>query len=115
MYRRKIERIPEFDRELKKLNKKHRGLTEEVENILDGLASNRMPDGDRLKGYGEHQVFKIRCGIGTIGKRKGARIIYCRDDSGLGALTIYLKSRKADVLSREIMNRLMHYLQSQSK
>ena len=83
MQGRKIERIKEFDKELKKLSKKHHGLTEKVENILDKLATDSIRDGDRLRGYGEHRVFKIRCGIGARGKSRSARIIYYKDDRGL--------------------------------
>lgn len=114
MQGRKIERIREFDRELKKLSKKHHGLTKKVEDTLDKLAADSIPDGDQLSGFDEHPLFKIRCGTGTIGKRKGARIIYYKDDSGLGPLIIFLKNMKTDAMRKEITKRLMYYLQFRS-
>ena len=112
MQDRKIERTKKFNQNLRKLSKTHRGLTEAVESILYKLASDNIPDGDRLQGYGEYRVFKIRCGTGSRGKRSGARIIYSKDDSILLALTVYLKNRKEDVFTQEILAFLQHFQQS---
>lgn len=58
MQGRKIERIQKFDRELKRLGRKHHGLAEKLETILDEIATDRT-EGKRLSGYSEHKLFKI--------------------------------------------------------
>jgi len=115
MSHRIVERIEEFDRELLKLSKKHSGLKDEVENILDGLATDQISDGDQLTGCGGHPVFKKRCGTGSIGKRRGARIVYYKDDLRLGALVVYFKNRQANVTSTQVMDRLKKFLSFDSK
>ncbi|MCY4205281.1 MAG: hypothetical protein OXE92_06100, partial [Bacteroidetes bacterium] len=109
-----VERTTGFDGELKKLSKKHRGLTDKVEELLEGLSTDRISDGDQLNGCSGYPVFKKRCGTGNVGRRGGARIIYYKDEARLGALSIYLKSRKTDISSKQVMALLMHYLLSQS-
>ena len=114
MQGRKIDRIPEFDRELKKLNKKHHGLAKEIDNILDELAADKRSDGNQLKGYDGQPLFKIRCGTGIIGKRNGVRVIYFKDDLGLGPLLIFAKNMKSDASRKEIDKRLTSYFRVRS-
>lgn len=106
---RRIERIQKFDRELKRLSRKHHGLTDKLETILDEIATDRI-EGKRLSGYGEHKIFKIRCGTRSMGQRKGARIIYYKDDSVILLLGIFTKNQMSDIPHKEISERLWSYL-----
>lgn len=112
MQGRRIETTTKFDKELKRLSKGHHGLKEKVETILERLATNKIPAGDRLIGYDEHELRKIRCGTGTKGTKGGARIIYYKDGSKLVPLTIYLKSNQVDVSRQMLINLLVNYLSS---
>lgn len=109
MSQRTIKETREFIRALKKLGKKHRRLTSRIRDTLDDLATDGRVEGKRLKGYGEHQLFKIRCGTGEVGRRKGARIIYYKNDSELWALYVYLKSDTGDVHAKIIKEILARY------
>ena len=109
MSQRTIKETREFTRGLKKLGKKHRGLASKIRDTLNDLASGGRLDGKRLKGYGELQLFKIRCGTGEVGRRKGARVIYYKNDSELWALYVYLKSDTSDVHAHIIKEILARY------
>jgi len=52
-------------------------------------------------------VFKKRCGTGSIGRRRGARIVYYKDDLMLRALSIYVKNGKSNISSKEVIPRLI--------
>ena len=82
--------------------------------ILNELAADKGTEGDRLRGYGEHRVFKIRCSTGDLGKSRCVRIIYGKDDLGLGPLSIFAKNTKTDVPRKEIAKRLTRYSEIRS-
>ena len=109
MSQRTIKETREFSRGLKKLGKKHRALAGKIRDTLNDLATGGRIEGKRLKGYGEHQLFKIRCGTGEVGRRKGARVIYYKNDSELWALYVYLKSDTSDVHAHIIKEILARY------
>ena len=109
MGQRTIRQTAKFGRELKKL-RKHRGLAAKVQGTLNSLANDGIPDGDRLPGFGGLPVFKIRSGTGSIGERRGARIIYYKDDSELLALRIYLKNTEESIPNEDIMAMLKEYV-----
>ena len=104
-----IKETREFSRGLKRLGKKHRGLASKIRETLNDLATGGRVEGKRLKGYGEQPLFKIRCGTGEVGRRKGARVIYYKNDSELWALYVYLKSDRSDVNAHIIKEILARY------
>jgi len=81
-------------------------LINKVEEFLNMLASSKIPDGKKLSGVNHLPVFKIRCNTASTGKRKGARIIYYKNESTLIALFIYLKSDTTNISYQEIINAL---------
>ena len=110
MPHRTVKEAKEFKRACKKIYRKHRGLSSRVQATLNDLALDRIPDGSRFPGFDEEPVYKIRCGTGTIGTRKGARILYYKTNEALVALYIYLKSDLASVSDkfiRDILDRNM--------
>ena len=109
MQRRSIERTKEFDKDLKKLGKKHHGLTEKVDIVLDEVAIGKV-EGERLMGFGEYELYKIRCGTRGMGKRKAARIIYYKGDLVIVTLIIFFKNVRTDIPHKEIAERLAKYL-----
>ena len=109
MSQRAVKKTVEFTRELKRLSKKHRGLPSEVQTILDELTTDEGRDGDRLSKLSGLPVFKIRCRTGNIGQRKGARIIYYKDNSKLWALYIYRESDREGISDKKIIKILKKY------
>jgi len=110
MPQRTVKEAKEFKRACKKLYRKHRGLSSRVQATLNNLALDKIPDGNQFPGFDEEPVYKIRCGTGTIGTRKGARILYYKTNEVLIALYIYLKSDMAgvsDKFIRDILERNM--------
>ena len=69
-----IKTLTDFDRELKRLSKKHKSLKQDVQKLMETLQINPQfgtPLGDNL--------YKIRLSITSKGKGKssGARVITC--------------------------------------
>lgn len=102
MCQRIIEKTKTFNKQLKKLHR-HQGLKSSVEDRLNALNANEAPDGDQFPKLHGFPVFKARCGKGNMGRRKGARIVYYKDDARFVALCIYLKSDKDNVSPKEIL------------
>jgi len=104
MDQRTVERTSQFNRQLKKLGKKHRRLHGIVQECLNDICTDAIPDGDSLTRLRGLPVFKIRCSTGEDkGLRSGARIIYYKNDSKFVALYIYLKSDRNDISDKEIL------------
>lgn len=104
MENREIEWTDKFRSELKKLERKHRGLENKVIDTLRSLANETMPPGDKMPGVSGHPVFKARIKLGNMGQRRGARIIYYKDDKNLWALSLYSKNQKGDITDKDIKN-----------
>ena len=102
MGKRTIDQASKFRKELKKLSKKHPGLDLDVTEILNGLSNDTIPEGDQVPGFEGLQVFKKKVRMGNMGARRGARIIYYKDDSRFLALSIYAKNEKDDITDKDI-------------
>lgn len=100
----------EFKSELKKLSRKYPGIQQEIECTLDDLANNRIASGDKIRNVRGNPVFKIRIRIGNMGKRKGGRIIYYKDDKELYALVLYPKNARVNIESEKIVRMLKKYI-----
>jgi len=104
MAQRTVKRAPEFDRQLKKLGKRHRRLPDIVRELFNSIATDSILDGDTLTRLRGLPVFKIRCSTGEDkGLRSGARIIYFKNNSKLVALYIYLKSDRIIISDKKII------------
>ena len=101
MSRRKIEKGKTFERELARLDRRYRGLANEVELRLDSLASGEILNEKRYLGF-KGLIYQIRCGTGSMGRKNGARIIYYKDESRLLILYIYLKNAAGKISSKKI-------------
>ena len=97
----RILNIPSFDRELKKLAKRHRSLIDDIIQLANDLRDNPY-QGESLG----RNCYKIRMAITSKGKGKsgGARIITCikieRDIVYL--LTIFDKSDRENISTAEL-------------
>ena len=91
-----------FDRELKKLSKRHKSLGAEYRKLLASL-EEYPTQGTPIGGRG---AFKIKMAITSknAGKRGGSRVItYFRDDFDvLHLLDIYDKSDKKDISDKDL-------------
>jgi len=104
MAQRAVKRTPEFDRQLKKLGKRHKRLRAIVHDRLNSISTNAIPDGDQISRFRGLPVFKIRCKTGEDkGLRSGARIIYFKDTSKLVALYRFLKSDRINISDKKII------------
>lgn len=106
----KVEWTPKFRSQLVKLSRKHRGLEDQVIDILKDLADGKIPRGDRISGVEGRPVFKVRIPLGNRGKRGGARIIYYRGEDRLWALFLYAKGEKGNISDGDIRKALADYV-----
>ena len=91
---REIRRSAGFDKDLAKLERKHRGLSLSVDAYLEQCASEQPERRHLLQGVDGKPVYKERLPLPGTGKRNGARIIVHCDDSAVTALFIYAKSER---------------------
>ena len=110
-----VEKIPRFEKQLKKLGRKHPGFKDEVQATLCSIAMGKHPTGDLLPGYcATHDVFKVRIGLGNAGKSSGARIIYCWDGEILLALYVYAKNDILTFTSKEVQRDINAHRQNRN-
>lgn len=90
-----------FRKEAKRLSKKHVSLKKDIEVLIDSLEQKPIQGKPLGKG-----CFKIRMAISSKGKGKsgGARVIICVlvEDTEVNLLTIYDKSEREDISSKEL-------------
>ena len=96
-----VKTIPNFDREIKKLAKKHKSLKTDFINLVKELSEN--PElGTSLGG----NCYKVRLAISSKGKGKsgGARIIthFQIVNNTIFLLSIYDKSDKESITDKEL-------------
>jgi mRNA-degrading endonuclease RelE of RelBE toxin-antitoxin system len=101
----KIEAIPPFDRQVKKLAKKYPSLKEDLIRLTNDLTKNPFKGSSLGNNY-----YKIRINITSKkrGKSGGARVIthiYIQKQK-VFLLTIYEKSSKADISDKELKDLL---------
>jgi mRNA-degrading endonuclease RelE of RelBE toxin-antitoxin system len=99
----------EFDKEIKRLSKKHPSLRKDFASLLSSL------ENDPIQGVPlGNECFKIRLSIKSksSGKSGGARVITCVKIvmNTVILLSIYDKSEKANIPDKEIKERLKKYL-----
>ena len=107
MAKRKLEYAPEFQKNLKTLEKKYRGLGSIVGAFLNGCAENGPPPtSKRIPNLKGEAVYKDRIALPGGGKRAGARIVYYCDSSLVYALYLYAKNDRGDMPVSEIESAL---------
>ena len=94
-----------FDRELKRLLRKHHNLEQEICTTIQKFV-NDGETGSRIPGLSGLPVFKTRTKLNNTGKRGGLRlIIYC-DCQSVIPLFIYSKSDIGNIPIKEIRDAL---------
>ena len=102
----RIERTDTFARNLRRLEKKHKGLAAAINGVLEELGASDPPPTKQIPGLDGSPVFKQRVAVDNRGQRGGVRIIYHQTDECLTALFIYSKADKESVPTKEIANAL---------
>ncbi len=101
-----VKTIPKFEKELKRLAKKHASLKVEYIQLIESLKENPV---QRYSPLG-NECFKIRIGISSKGKGKsgGARVItYVQIvQTTVYLLTIFDKSEKENIPDKELQELL---------
>ncbi|MBE9140223.1 type II toxin-antitoxin system mRNA interferase toxin, RelE/StbE family [Nodosilinea sp. LEGE 07088] len=100
---REIRLTPEFKRKLKKLSKKYRQISNDLNPILEQLRSGEVL-GDQISGIG-FTVMKLRIqnSDNQKGKSGGYRLIYWVElKNAIVLLDIYSKSDQSDIEVSEI-------------
>jgi mRNA-degrading endonuclease RelE of RelBE toxin-antitoxin system len=101
----KVETIPPFIRQLKRLAKKYPSISEDLAELGDDLSENPI-QGVSLG----NDCYKIRLPISSKGKGKsaGARIVTCVRivNETVTLLTIFDKSDKENISDKELKNLL---------
>jgi mRNA-degrading endonuclease RelE of RelBE toxin-antitoxin system len=96
----KIETIPRFEKDVKKLKKKFPKIKNDLVDFIDKLSSNPKLGID----LGEN-IFKVRVPNSSIptGKSGGFRIItYYKKDTILYLVTIYSKTEQDNILTEKL-------------
>lgn len=103
--------LPEFERQVKRLQKKYRHIKEDLLTLQQFLLANRRAS-DAIPGL-HGKVFKLRLSSSDLerGKSGGYRVIYyfARSDRNIYLLTIYPKSEKENIRVKEIVRLLKQY------
>ena len=104
----RIDYLPEFERELRRLAKRYRSMKEDYALLLKDLKANPTMGTDLGDG-----IRKVRMAITSKskGKSAGARVITYNiitdtEEGRVVLVTIYDKSEQASISKREIMSRL---------
>lgn len=105
----RIDYLPEFERELRRLAKRYRSMKEDYASFLNELKVNPVMGVDMGGG-----IRKVRMAITSKGKGKsaGARVItyniitHTTQEGRVVLVTIYDKSEQTNVTKREIVSRL---------
>ena len=103
----RIDTLPEFERELKRLVKHYRSMKDDYAALIKQIKDNPTLGTDMGDG-----IRKVRMAITSKGKGKsgGARVItynvltQVRDDGQVLLVTIYDKSERDSIAKREITN-----------
>jgi mRNA-degrading endonuclease RelE of RelBE toxin-antitoxin system len=97
----------EFQRQVTQLSKRYRHLRDDLEPVIEKLKQGEVI-GDRLTGVGR-SIFKarIRNRDAQRGKSGGYRLLYyLQIEHRVVLLTVYSKSDRSDIETREIMRYL---------
>lgn len=99
----RLETSPTFERNLKKLAKLYRHIKDDLQPVLDQLVAGEII-GDQIPGVAL-PVFKARIANqdAQSGKSGGYRLIhYLKDAERILLVTIYAKSKQADISADQI-------------
>lgn len=108
----KVEASITFNRNLRSLAKKYRNIRNDIQPVIEQLEQGELL-GDQISGIG-YEVFKLRVRNSDIqkGKSGGYRLIYyVKTANGIILLTIYTKSKQADIAADEIRSIIAEYEQ----
>ena len=107
-----IELTPEFQQELRSLEKRYRNIRSDIQAVIDELLAKNFV-GDRISGIGGgYIIFKVRVRNSNIqkGKSAGYRLLYqVETPTSILLLTIYSKSDRNDVGTNEIRSMLNEF------
>lgn len=106
MISREIHRTPEYERNVKQLNKKHRDIPKALEKQLEALCKENDPRADQIPGLNGLPVFKLRVAFGNVGKSGGARLIYYWNDGLVMGMFAYVKSERENIPTESILRAL---------
>jgi len=93
-----------FKREARHLKKRYRNLESDLQPLIEQLQNGDLP-GDRISGFADYIVYKVRVKNSDIrkGKSGGYRVIYQNlTPTTVVVLYLYAKSDQDDVTSDEI-------------
>ena len=106
----KVDRTSDFEKSLKKLNKKYRSAREDIKPLIEQLEAGETP-GDRISGN-KYLVYKIRVrnSDNKKGQSGGYRVIYYTITlESILLITIYSKSDRTDISNAEIEEIIARY------
>ncbi|MBE9038663.1 type II toxin-antitoxin system RelE family toxin [aff. Roholtiella sp. LEGE 12411] len=107
-----VEVTAKFQRNLRILAKKYRGIRTDIQPTIEQLQSGELP-GDQIPGVG-YAIFKVRIKNRNIqkGKSGGYRLIYyVKTNTNIILVTIYSKSEQEDIAAEEIQQILAEFEQ----
>lgn len=113
MASRVVDTTPEFEKEVRQLQRKYPGVATQVRRLVKQLLDGELP-GDRVP-QSFAQTFKVRLPnpAARRGKRGGFRVyytLYGKDQTFL--ITIYSKTEKNDASLNEVRQRILRIQES---
>jgi mRNA-degrading endonuclease RelE of RelBE toxin-antitoxin system len=92
-----------FKREARALKKRYRNIESDLQTLIRQLQNGELP-GDRIPGFADYIVYKVRVKNSDLrkGKSGGYRVIYQSLTSITVLLYLYVKSDQDDVTADEI-------------
>lgn len=107
-----VEFTDKFKRNLRALAKKYRSIRKDIQPIISQLEAGELP-GDRIAGI-DYTILKVRVTNSDIqkGKSGGYRVIYyIKTTTNIILVTVYSKSEKKDISTKEIKQILTEFEQ----
>lgn len=108
----KVRFTDKFKRNLRALAKKYRSIRKDIQPIIAQLEAGELP-GDRIAGI-DYAIQKVRVRNSDIqkGKSAGYRVIYyIKTNTNIILITIYSKSEREDISTKEIKQILTEFEQ----
>lgn len=95
-----------YQRELRKVTRKHPNTTRTIEWIVSSIQADGLPaSATKIPNLGGMPVYKMRTRIGRAGKRRG-RLVFHYENGKVTPLFIYFKGDREDVTPVEIIEAL---------
>lgn len=106
---------PKFEKDLKKLGKKDRGIADDIEPVLEGLEQGDFQGKVIPMSLKDNNNVAIKIRVASTTRnmgKSGAYRLICyaeKEDGNIYLLTIYSKNEKENISNKEILKLILEY------